>query len=114
MFNYFYMCAKIIKFKQSLNVRMDWWNGFLFVWSLMLLLGAIITAAMDFMAVGRWLLWLALAAFIASKSVRVVQILFVEKGFYFAQLVYLLAVNLALGGGAAYILTDLVMRHYGF
>ena len=55
-----------------------------------------------------------MASFIASKLVRIAQILFVEKGFYFAQLAYLLAVNLALGGGAAYILADLIMKHYGF
>lgn len=108
------MCAKIPRPKQSLEVRMDWWNSYLFMWSLMLFFLAIITAAMDFFVVGRWLLWLALASFIASKLVRIVQILFVEKGFYFAQLAYLLAVNLALGGGAAYILADLIMKHYGF
>ncbi len=98
-------------------MRNDWksqaelWNSFLYTWSMVLFASAIIAAALWAWENVRWLLWLALAAFVGAKLVRIIEVAFFMKEAGTACRLYLMLVNLALGGGAAYILADLLLKH---
>ncbi len=99
--------------KPDLHTRMTGMASCLFFWSLLLLATAIGAAALDYMGIGRVLLWLALGFFALSKFIRIADVAFLVKSASVLQKVYLVAVNLFLGGGALWILGDLIIKHCG-
>ncbi len=99
------------RIEPDLHARMTGMTSFLFFWSLLLLAVAIVAAALDYMGVGRVLLWLALGLFALSKFIRIADVVFLVKYASILQKMYLVAVNLFLGGVALWILVDLVMKH---
>lgn len=97
----------------SLRNRLSCWDSFLFFWSLILLAFALGLAALDYMEWARWCLWAALAAFVGAKLCRVAEVtLLIKEGDVVSRL-YIVIVNLALGGVAAYILADLILKQQG-
>lgn len=99
--------------KNDLRAQAELWNSFLYTWSMVLFVATLIAAALWAWENVRWLLWLSLAAFVGAKIIRVLEIAFLMKEAGVGSRLYLMIVNLALGGGAAYILADLLGKHLG-
>lgn len=97
----------------SLRNRLSCWDSFLFFWSLILLAFALGLAALDYMEWARWCLWAALAAFVGAKLCRVAEVMLLIKEGDVVSRLYIVIVNLALGGVAAYILADLILKQQG-
>ncbi len=95
------------------SYRIDTTQGMLYAWAILLIVVALLLAALDFYDYGRWALWLALGCFIGSKFFRIVEVCFFSHGMSFISKIYLVVVNTALLGGAAYILIDLLSKHLG-
>lgn len=99
--------------KNDLKSQAELWNSFLYTWSMLLFVTTLVAAALWAWENVRWLLWLALAAFVGAKIIRILEIAFLMKEAGVDSRIYLMFVNLALGGGAAYILADLIVKHLG-
>lgn len=86
----------------------------MYVWAIVLLITTIVAAALWEWKDVCWLLWLALAAFVLAKAIRILEVAFFMKETGVFSRIYLLIINLALGGGALYVLVNVLAERLGF